>query len=191
MYVCLNSAPSTILISTMGTKFTIREAEFDDAPSIARVSYLTWLHAYRGILPDTELDTLNLESVTDKWVQILSLAIPRGGTFVSTNNESIIAYSRFYPSIDSDDDPDKVATVGSIYVHPDFQHQGVGRELMEEILEVAKNQGFTEATLHVLAANERARRFYEFLNWELDLDAVIEKTDEETAPKVRYRKTSL
>lgn len=175
----------------MGTEFTIREAEIDDAPAIAKVSYLTWLHAYRGILPDTELDTLNLESVTNKWVQILSLAIPRASTFVSINNESIIAYSRFYPSVDSDDDPDNVATIGSIYVHPDFQHQGVGRELMEEILEVIKDQGFTEATLHVLAPNERARKFYEFLNWELDLDAVIERTVEETVPKVRYRKTSL
>lgn len=57
----------------MGIEFMIREAEFDDAPAIAQVSYLTWLHAYRGIIPDAELDALNLESVTDKWVQILSL----------------------------------------------------------------------------------------------------------------------
>lgn len=175
----------------MGTEFTIRAAKFDDASAIAKVSYLTWLHAYRGILPDAELDTLNLESVTNKWVQILGLTIPRAGTFVSINNESIIAYSRFYPSVDSDDDPSKVATVGSIYVHPDFQHQGVGRELMKEILEVAKNQGFMEVILHVLSTNERARRFYEFLNWELDVDAVIERTDGETVPKVRYRKTPL
>lgn len=175
----------------MVTNFMIREAEFDDAPGIARVSYLTWLHAYRGIIPDTELDSLNLESVTDKWVQILSLASPRGSTFVAINDESIIAYSRFYPSADSDDDQDRVATIGSIYVHPDFQHHGVGRALMEEILKVAKNQGFMGATLHVLAANERARNFYELLGWEQDLNAIIQKSDEESTPKVRYRKNPL
>lgn len=175
----------------MGTEFVIREAEFDDVPAIAQVSYATWVHAYRGIIPDAELDSLNVESVTDKWRQILNLAIPRGGTLVAINDESIIAYSRFYPSVDSDDDQDRVATIGSIYVHPDFQHQRVGRELMEEILKVAKNRGFAEATLHVLAANERARKFYEFLGWEQDLDAVIERSDEESIPKVRYRKNLL
>jgi ribosomal protein S18 acetylase RimI-like enzyme len=175
----------------MGIEFMIREAEFDDAPAIAQVSYLTWLHAYRGIIPDAELDSLNLESVTDKWVQILSLISPRGDTFVAINDESIIAYSRFYPSVDSDDDQDGVATIGSIYVHPDFQHHGVGRGLMENILKVAKDHGFKEVTLHVLAANERARKFYEFLGWEQDLDPVIEGLDEESTPKVRYRKNFL
>ena len=175
----------------MGSEFVIREAEFDDAPAIAKVNYLTWLHAYRGILPDAELDALNLESVTDKWVQILSLAIPKSGTFVATNDESLIAYSRFYPSLDSDDDPNMVVTIGSIYVHPDFQHQGVGREIMRKILESSKSHGFTEATLHVLAANERARKFYEFLDWERESDAVIERSDEETLPKVRYRRRPL
>ncbi len=175
----------------MATELVIRKAEFDDAPAIAQVSYLTWLHAYRGIIPDAELDALNLESVTEKWVQILSLTIPKGDTFVAINGESIIAYSRFYPSVDSDDDRDRVATVGSLYVHPDFQHQGVGRELMGEILEAARRHGFTEVTLHVLVANERARKFYEFLDWERDLDAVIESTDGETSPKVRYRRNLL
>ncbi|MDP1721079.1 MAG: GNAT family N-acetyltransferase [Candidatus Nanopelagicaceae bacterium] len=178
-------------MSTMGAEFAIREAKFDDAPAIARVSYLTWLHAYRGILPDRELDALNVESVTDKWVQILSLAIPKSGTFVAINKKSIIAYSRFYPSVDSDDDPSKVATIGSIYVHPDFQHQGVAHELMVEILKVTKSYGFTELTLHVLTANERARKFYESLSWEQDVDAVIEKSDGETVPKVRYRRSLL
>lgn len=45
----------------MGTEFVIREALFDDAPAIGQVSYLTWLHAYRGIIPDAELDSLKLE----------------------------------------------------------------------------------------------------------------------------------
>lgn len=175
----------------MGTEIVIRDAGFGDAPAIAKVSYLTWLHAYRGIIPDAELDALNLESVTDKWVQILSLVSPKSGTLVAIYDGSLIAYSRFYPTLDSDDDRDMVATIGSIYVHPDFQHKGIGRELMRKILETVKGHGFTEATLHVLAANETARKFYEFLGWERDLDAVIERSDEEAVPKVRYRRNHL
>ena len=55
------------------------------------------------------------------------------------------------------------------------------------IVETAKNQGFIEVTLHVLAANERARKFYEYLGWEQDLDPIIENSDEDSTPKVRYR----
>ena len=169
----------------------IREAEFDDVNAIARVSYLTWPHAYRGIIPDAKIESRNVESIADEWRQILSLATPTGGTLVAINDDSIIAYSRFYASVDSDDDQDSVATIGSIYVLPDFQHYGVGRELVAEILKVAKNQSFREATLHVLAANERARKFYESLGWEQDLDAIIERSDEDSTPKVRYRKNLL
>lgn len=174
----------------MGFEIIIREAAIDDAPAIAKVSYLTWLHAYRGIIPDAELDALNIESVTGKWAEILSLPIPRGGTLVAIKNETIIAYSRFYPSADSDDDNDKVATIGSIYVHPDYQHQGVGREMIGKVLRAVTSYGYTEVTLHVLAANERARKYYEFWGWQQDLSAVIETSNEESTPKVRYRKRS-
>ena len=182
---------STILAFTMDSVFAIRDAVIEDAPAIARVNYLTWLHAYRGLIPDLELDSLNVESLTDNWKQNLSIANPRIGIFVVTNSESIVAYSRFYPSVDPDDDRNRVATIGSMYVDPEFQREGIGHNLMSVVLEAAKNCGFTEATLHVLAANTRAREFYEGLGWEKDSDADIEGSNEETVPKVRYRKEPL
>jgi ribosomal protein S18 acetylase RimI-like enzyme len=175
----------------MESEFAIRDAVIEDAPAIARVNYLTWLHAYRGLIPDSELDSLDLEILTEQWNQNLGLANPRSGTFVVMNGESLIAYSRFYPSIDPDDDQDQVATVGSMYVNPDFQGSGVGRELIGAVLKAVKEHAFTEATLHVLATNNRAREFYEYLGWERDLGADIGGSGEETVPKVRYRKNPL
>jgi ribosomal protein S18 acetylase RimI-like enzyme len=172
-------------------EFGIRNAEFEDAPAIARVNYLTWLDAYRGLIPDLELDSMNVESLTDKWKQNFSIANPKIGTFVATSSESVVAYSRFYPSVDPDDDRNRVATIGSLYVDTEFQRKGIGRNLMRAVLEAAKNQGFTEATLHVLAANIRAREFYEGLDWQKDLNADIEGSKDETAPRVRYRKDLL
>lgn len=175
----------------MDLEFAIRDAVIEDAPSIARVNYLAWRHAYRGLIPDLELDSLNIESLTDKWKQNLSITNTKIGTFVVTSGESIVAYSRFYPSVDPDDDRNRVATVGSMYVEPAFQRKGIGTILMSAVLEAAKNQGYTDATLHVLAANARAREFYEGLGWEMDLDADIEGSSEKTVPKVRYRKDPL
>ena len=80
-----------------------------------------------------------------------------------------------------------VATIGSIYVHPEFQHHGVGRSLIKKISRAAKVQGLKGVTLHVLVANERARSFYQYLGWEEDLDPAIEGLDQTTTQKVRYR----
>ena len=116
---------------------------------------------------------MNVDSLTDKWKQNLRIANPKIGTFVATSRESIVAYSRFYPSVDPDDDPNRVATIGSLYVDPEFQRKGIGQNLMSAVLEAAKNHGFKEATLHVLVANIQAREFYESLGWGKDSDADI------------------
>ena len=175
----------------MDSDFELREAAFEDAQALSRVNYSTWQHTYHGLIPDSELDSLNLELLTDSWKQNLSLRNPRTNTFVVSDNDLLIAYSRFYPSADPDDDPGRVATIGSMYVDPEFQRKGVGRTLMRVVLEAAKNHDFTEITLHVLAANERARRFYENLGWEEDLVADIEGSPEESVLKVRYRRKLL
>lgn len=172
----------------MESHFGIRAAVIEDALSIAQVNYLTWLDTFRGLIPDLELDSLNLESLIDRWKQNLSSTDPRSITFIVATGDSLIAYARFYPSLDPDDDPNQVATIGSMYVNPKFQRQGIGRELMWKVLECAKEHGFTGATLHVLAANERARNFYENLGWKQDLVAEVDGSDEGKTTKVRYRK---
>jgi len=179
------------MIFIMGTKFLIRQADVEDAQAIAQVSFITWPHTYRGILPDEKIDSRNLGSVTETWNQILNQNLSKSVTIVAIRGESIIAYSRFYPSVDIDDEPARVATIGSIYVLPSFQRQGVGRELMEAILKVAKAQLFEELTLHVLAANERARRFYAELDWTQDVNPNIENSEGDLTPKVRYRMKQL
>ncbi|OIQ75466.1 putative acetyltransferase [mine drainage metagenome] len=175
----------------MESEIAIREAVIEDAPAIARVNFLTWRHAYRGLIPDSELDSLNLEGLTDRWQQNLNPVNPRSGTLVVETGDSLIAYSRFYPSLDPGDDQDSVATIGSMYVIPEFHRKGIGRKLMGRVLAAANEHGFTEANLHVLAANDLARKFYEDLGWEVDLDVKIKGSGEETVPKVRYRKNQL
>lgn len=175
----------------MDSEFTIRDAAIGDAPAIARVNYLTWLHAYRGILPDLEIDSLNLDSLADQWIQNLSVVDSRSNTLVVMKGATLIAYSRFYPSVDPDDDQARVATIGSMYVDPEYQRRGVGRKLMRAVLEAVRKREYTETTLHVLTANQRAREFYENLGWEKDLDMDIGGSDEKTNPKVRYRKSPL
>ena len=92
------------MIFTMGMEFEIRRAESDDVPAIALVSYQTWQHTYRGMISEEKINSRTIETIIEKWRQILSLPLPKAGTLVAFHDESIIAYSRFYPSRDIDDD---------------------------------------------------------------------------------------
>ena len=60
---------------------------------------------------------------------------------------------------------------------------------MATVLETAKSFDFTEATLHLLASDKRARAFYEDLCWGVDIDPKLHNSMRETVPKARYQKS--
>ena len=53
-----------------------------------------------------------------------------------------------------------------LYVVPEAWGTGAGQALMDEVLAEIRASGATEATLWVVDANARARRFYEREGWE-------------------------
>jgi GNAT superfamily N-acetyltransferase len=56
----------------------------------------------------------------------------------------------------------------SLYVVPDAWGTGVAKPLMDVALDAMRERGATDATLWVVEANARARRFYEREGWTLD-----------------------
>jgi ribosomal protein S18 acetylase RimI-like enzyme len=54
-----------------------------------------------------------------------------------------------------------VVQIRGLAVTPECQGEGVGRRLVSEAVEVAKEHGARRLTLHVLASNETARRLYD------------------------------
>ncbi len=57
---------------------------------------------------------------------------------------------------------------GYIYhmaVHSGFQRKGIGRRLVEEVIEALKREGINKAALVVYADNERGNRFWESLGF--------------------------
>ncbi|MEZ4734028.1 MAG: hypothetical protein R3E79_43600 [Caldilineaceae bacterium] len=78
---------------------TVRAAKPADAPAIADVHIVSWQVAYRGLLPDTLLDTLSLEQRTQEWREIL--ALPRGSrTLVYEEGDRIVGFAGVGPCRD-------------------------------------------------------------------------------------------
>jgi GNAT superfamily N-acetyltransferase len=167
----------------------IRRALADDALGVATVHVRSWQAAYRGLLPDTYLDQLDIDARRAAWARTIAEADwPRTGTLVATEaNGNVVGFAHVGPARDDDLDPLLVGELASIYLLPQVWGSGVGRRLMLAAVNVLRDAGFGSAILWVLDGNDRAQRFYEIGGWQLDgaaKDIVIAETP---LAEVRYR----
>ncbi|NYF78856.1 GNAT family N-acetyltransferase [Granulicella arctica] len=127
--------------------FTIRPGELGDAAGIALVHVQSWKSTYRGIVPDTYLAALEIESRAEMWKgQLLS-----GDSliFVAEDESGVVGFAAAGSLRESVDDYD--AELYAIYLLDTRQRQGAGRMLV-----------------HALAVGLRARGFKSFLVWVLE-----------------------
>ena len=130
----------------------VRAATANDLVSIATIHIACWQTAYRGILPDSLLDGLNLEERLQRWHRWM--AQTNRFTFVATDDETITGFTSF--AIEN-----AIAEISHIYVDPSRQHSGAGRALLGHDVDVARHHACEAVTLWVLEENKRARDFYE------------------------------
>jgi len=165
----------------------IRWASAADTESIARVQVASWIGVYRGLLPDSVIDRLTVETRTAQWNRFFADPPPRSAMFVAEHRGEVVGMAQVGPTRDEDLDGDRIGEVLAIYVTPDHWDHGHGRELMEQSLAWLRDSGFFGATLWVLDTNARGRAFYEAGGWRLDDAAKVGETFGESLSEVRYR----
>ncbi|MFJ4772590.1 GNAT family N-acetyltransferase [Streptomyces uncialis] len=173
----------------------IRPAHPADAEGIALVHVRAWQTAYAGIVPRAHLDTLDPVAAAEVWAERLSAAEPpraRVLVAVADSADRIVAFAGFRPAEPAPEHATESAPedgeIHTIYVHPDHWGTGVGRALMEATTTALAAAGYRDGTLWVLAANTRARRFYESAGWRSDGATAEESTGGTVLPELRYRK---
>ena len=125
----------------------------DDLLEISSVYERSWKYAYRGIIPDSYLDSIP----EGRWAN----RITREGmnNLVMTENGVIIGTAGFCRSR-----WEKFGGFGeivSIYLLPEYIGRGYGSLLFRRCIEELRSLGFKDLLLWVLEDNARARRFYE------------------------------
>lgn len=144
----------------------IRPATADDAPSIARVRVESWRATYRGMIPDAYLDGMKVEDSTALWHRVLTAAPNRTSTFVAeTDDGTLAAFAAGLMLAERKYDLD--AELSAVYVTPQHQRSGIGRRLVGTVASAQRQVGATGLITWVIAANRRARAFYESLDAEL------------------------
>jgi ribosomal protein S18 acetylase RimI-like enzyme len=138
----------------MGSKNKVREANVEDAARI---------HDLACELAETVGDTPPTEEATRARLEEL-LDEPRARVLVAENEVGIIGGASFWIKPDLAHG-DTVVEVPMLVVAEDHRRSGVGRLLMEEVRNVASDNGASQIELVATRANVTAREFYRSLGF--------------------------
>lgn len=144
----------------------VRDARPGDAAAIASIHVRCWQHAYRGMVPQALLDSLDVVARRAMWERALAGDVPeRGATLVSEDVDGHVTGFVQVGAASGDDPDPELGVLYAIYLEPSAIGTGVGRALLTQATERLRAAGFARACLDVLPANERARRVYEAAGW--------------------------
>ncbi|HSE78009.1 MAG TPA: GNAT family N-acetyltransferase [Alphaproteobacteria bacterium] len=143
------------------------------AGDIARVYVDTWRTAYAGLLPDKVLLGMSYERQTGDWSWVIRNRAESQPIIVATEiGHGVVGFISYGRSRAADRPAEgpcaerqggpRVGEVFTLYVLPEFQDRGIGRQLLLAAFTSLRDRGFERALLWVLRANN-ARFFYERL----------------------------
>jgi len=142
----------------------VRRAAPEDAAAVAATHVASWRVGYGGLLPDALLASLSVEERTASWTRNLGEG-SEGRTFVALAEDGAVLGFATVGRCRDDASAPETGELWAMYAHPDAWRHGVGSALMGAAKQEMRAMGFQRATLWVLTANERARRFYESHGW--------------------------
>lgn len=149
-----------------GVSLRIRSAQPEDAAAIARIHVAAWQAAYAGIIDAAYLAALSVAQRETYWAQAIAQNKPE--LLLALDGEGNVTGWIAFGDCRDVGVPATTGEVWAIYVDPTRWSQGAGQWLWQHARERLLAQGKTAASLWVLAANQRAIRFYAALGFAPD-----------------------
>ena len=137
----------------------VRNAELADAAGIARVHVATWRTAYRGLLPDDFLASLDAPAYTERWRRIVADSSSR--VYVAESAHGVTGFASCGRERAGEDG--YRGELYAIYVLQEAQGHGHGRRLVQAVVGGLRELKLQDMIVWVLRDNTPARRFYEHL----------------------------
>lgn len=155
--------------------FIVRDAVPADADALAEAHLQGWRVGYRGIVPDSYLDSPQFADQRHAtWQAWTWNQHGRSACFAVEVDGRVMGFglcgpARAEPACDQGESPAVAAGGGEVYafyLHPDAWGSGAAAVLMGRCTEWLRTEGFASAILWVLRDNPRARAFYERAGWQ-------------------------
>lgn len=153
-------------------------APTDDRSEISKVYEESWKFAYKGIVPQSYLDSIpegrwasKVDSLDRK-----TLVCVESGKIIGTTSFSKSRFAQF-----SD-----WGEIISIYLLPNYMGRGYGKALLEAAVAELKTMDYKNVFLWVLEENSRARKFYEKMGFTLADDCLDDNIGGKNLREIRY-----
>ena len=156
----------------MSDGVTIRRAAPDDAEAIARVRIAGWRVSYKGLVPQTYLDAMNVPASLPLWQRVLEAPGDVASVYVAERAGEVVGFAAGNRLEEPKHEYD--AELTAIYLAQDVQRHGLGRRLVGTIAAERAAHGATGMIVWVLAGNKAARAFYEALGATLVVEQPFE-----------------
>lgn len=144
----------------MRTTVTVRRARPEDATAIAHVHVETWRSAYPGMVPTPYLVGMTEPRQARQWAALLRDDGGEGATLVAQAPVSAGSGIVGFGSAGRARGRSGLGEIYALYVAPDWQGQGIGRDLTTALFRAVLTMGLPSAIVWVLSANP-SRFFYE------------------------------
>jgi GNAT superfamily N-acetyltransferase len=150
------------------SEIAIRRATAADAPAIARVRIESWRTTYRGLIPDSYLDGMQVDASTALWERVLTAEASPASVFVATLRDEVVGFAAGNPLAETKHGAD--SELSAVYLRHEFQRAGIGRRLVAAVVDDQRSRGATAMIVWLIAGNKAARSFYESLGAELAVE---------------------
>ena len=140
----------------------IRKATLDDIPGIARVHVDTSQATYKSIIPDKSLANQSYAKRQSNWARIFNQVSDNNSFIYVAENKSKQIIGFIHGGLERENNLEYRGEVYALYVLPNYQKKGVGRNLWQTAIEKLNRMGINSLLVWVLAENS-ACRFYEAL----------------------------
>jgi GNAT superfamily N-acetyltransferase len=170
------------------TMTAVRPAVPEDAYDVARVHVRSWQSAYRGLIAQPYLDSLEPETWAGRYTfGRVGIGLP--STLIAVDGSTICGLAT--TGLCRDADLSNFGELMAIYVDPAYLRTGVGRLLIEAARERLRAIGVSQAALWALDGNIGARRFYERDGWRFDGTRRTRTYGNAPVEEVRYQRTPI
>ncbi len=149
----------------------IRNIEENDIPSVVDIQINGWKTAYREIIDDNVLNSMNREERIEKRRKDYK----ENGFIVAELDNQVVGFCRY---IDSNKFTQDISNVDcellALYVKPDLKYNGIGTKLVQFVINEFKSKNKTKMILWCLKDNEPSKKFYTKMGGEIIKERVIE-----------------
>lgn len=166
-------------------RIRIRPMTPADCDRVAEIRIGGWRSAYRGLIPQSYLDALDVARDAERRRGYFSQGDASVLDLVAERDGEIVGWACHGPCRDGEARTEDVELY-AIYVDPGRYGTGIGHALLQESVRRCTAAGHPRMLLWVLKDNARARRFYERAGFRADGAEEPFEVEGVEVPEVRY-----